>query len=386
MSKLDELRKEIDQVDREITKLFEKRLFLTAQVGEYKKRQGMPVLDGERERQVLDSKRALVEKQENQSAVSDLFEAIMAISRRQQRAILAESPSKPAPLPLKTRCPVLAPTVCYQGEPGAYGEEAAVRFFGESAKMERVKTFEDVFLALLEGKADYGVLPMENNSTGAITAVYDLFSQYGCHIVGEQVVPIHHCLMVPEGGTLETVQDVYSHEQGFFQSKTFFKSQPHWQLHPVENTAAAAKFVAESHEPSKAAVGSLRAAKLYGLSVLAQGINDAEGNGTRFVILSKEPEQREGSDKISALFTIPHRSGSLHQILAILAAYGLNLMKLESRPVLNRPWEYLFFVDFSGNWNSPRVQAAMEELASLSSLQILGNYKGAIAQEGEEAE
>lgn len=384
MSRLDELRQEIDRVDRELTRLFEKRLQITAQVGTYKKEQGLPVLDGARERQVLASKRALVEKKENLSAVSDLFEAIMAISRRQQRAILG-STSKPALLPPKTRSPVLAPMVCYQGEPGAYGEEAAVQFFGEDAAIDRARTFEDVFLTLLAGKADYGVLPMENNSTGAITAVYDLFSQYGCYIVGEQVVPIHHCLMVPEGGTLETVRDVYSHEQGFFQSKAFFKQQPHWQLHSMENTAAAAKFVAEARDPSKAAVGSLRAAKLYGLSVLEEEINDASGNGTRFVILSKEPEQRDGSDKMSALFTVPHKSGSLHQILAVLAAYGLNLMKLESRPILNRPWEYLFFVDFSGDWNAPHVQAAMEELSALSSLQILGNYKDATKQEGEEA-
>lgn len=382
MSKLDNLRVEIDQVDRELTKLFEQRLALTAQVGEYKRNHNLPVLDAKREQQVLETKRSLVTNAENQAAVADLFEAIMAISRRQQRIAPVKNVSEAVPLPCKIRFPIAEPKVCHQGEPGAYGEEAAVRFFGKTVYLSRVKTFEDVFLALRQGEADYGVLPMENNSTGAITAVYDLFSQYGCYIVGEQIVPVQHCLMAPKGSTIENIREVYSHEQGFFQSKVFLKQKTDWQLHPVENTAAAAKLVAASNDLSKAAIGSPRAAKLYGLSILASEINDAEGNGTRFVILSKEPEHRDGSNKMSALFTVPHKSGSLNQILTVLASYGLNMMKLESRPILNRPWEYLFFVDFSGDWNMPYVQAAMEELSALSSLQILGNYKGAIEQGG----
>lgn len=383
MAKIDTLRVEIDQIDRAMTGLLERRLALTAQVAEYKQEKGLPVLDAKREREVLASKQTLVERRENQAAVFAFFEAVMAISRRQQRGILAKSRETPGPVPPKTRAPIPNPRVLFQGEPGAYGEEAAIRFFGEGTKMDHAVSFEDVFLALRSNQADYGVLPMENNSTGAITAVYDLFIQYGCYIVGEQVVPVRHCLMAPEGATLQTVQELYSHEQGFFQSKAFLKQHPDWTLHSVQNTAAAAKFVAESKDVKKAAVGSPRAAQLYGLTVLQEGINDEAGNGTRFVILSKEPEQREGSDKMSALFKIPHESGSLYRILEVLAAHGLNLLKLESRPIVGRDWEYLFFLDFSGNWDEAHVQAAMEELSEAAVLQILGNYKGAAEPGGE---
>ena len=376
MSELQILREGIDQIDRELTRLLEQRLSLTAQVGAYKQEHGLPVLDAERERQVLASKKALVQKEENWPTVKSFFEAVMALSRKQQRGILEEEEKNPGGFLPPIRIPIPSPRILYQGEPGAYGEEAAVRFFGSNENRDHGKTFEDVFLALRDGRADYGVLPMENNSTGAITAVYDLFSQYGCYIVGEQVVPVRHCLMAPAGATLETLQDIYSHEQGFFQSQSFLKAHGTWQLHSMRNTAVAAKSVAESKDPTRGAIGSCRAAQLYGLTILAEGINDEAGNGTRFVIIAKEPEQREGSDKISALFTIPHTSGSLAQVLTVLADHGLNLLKLESRPIAGRHWEYRFFVDFSGNWNDPEVQSAMKEWRKIASLQILGNYKG----------
>ncbi|MGI6497352.1 MAG: chorismate mutase [Oscillospiraceae bacterium] len=382
MPELDTLRNGIDQIDRMMLDLLEKRLTLTAQVAEYKQKKGLPVLDAEREKQVLASKQKLVRRSEQREAVSAFFEAIMAISRRQQGSILAAA-RRPEPMSADVRLPVEDPRVLFQGESGAYGEEAAIGFFGEKTKMDHATSFEDVFLALLEDRADYGVLPMENNSTGSITAVYDLFSRYGCYIVGEQIVPVRHCLMAPSGATLLTVKKVYSHEQGFFQSKSFLKQQEGWTLHPLQNTAAAAKFVAESGDVTKAAVGSLRAARLYGLTVLQEDIHDEAGNGTRFVILSKEPEQRAGSDKMSALFKIPHESGSLYRVLSVLSAHGLNLLKLESRPIAGRDWEYLFFLDFSGNWDEANVQAAMEELSRVAVLQVLGNYKGAARRGGE---
>ncbi|MDD4715111.1 MAG: prephenate dehydratase domain-containing protein [Oscillospiraceae bacterium] len=334
MSELDELRRKIDEVDGEITRLFVLRMDITRQVGEYKLRHGLPVLDTERERQVLAGKAAHRKDAAQKTEITDLFEAIMAISRRQQRRLIARSGQGPKVcVPKRPRMPVENPRVIYQGEPGAYGEEATVLFFGETIHRDRRADFEGVCQAIVRGEADYGVLPIENSSTGAITVVYDLLANYGCFIAGEQLVRVSHCLMAPQGASLAGITDIYSHEQGFFQSKIFLGGHSDWRLHPVLNTAAAAKYVSQQNDRTKAAIGSKRAASLYGLSILQEKINFSDRNDTRFVIVSPQPERRPGSNKISAVFTVTHETGSLHRMLSIFAANGLNIMKLESRPI-----------------------------------------------------
>ena len=379
MEELKSLREEIDGIDRQIAALFQQRMKVTEQVGRYKLRRQMKVLDEEREKQVLAAKTALSDDPAMQSALTTLFETIMSISRRQQRLLVAEQDpwydrflaDRAAARPALEQ-----PRVLYQGEPGAYADEAAARFFGEEIPRGRVETWEEVFLALKEGKADYGVVPIENSSTGSINQVYDLLARYGAHIVGEQTVKVEHCLMAPKGAVLEGITAVYSHEQGLAQCEEYLKQHPGWERCAVLNTAAAAKYVAQTGDVTKAAIGSRRAAALYGLEVLAEGVNFNADNYTRFVVVSPVMELREGADKISALFTLPHRSGALYRIMTVFAVAGLNMMKLESRPIVGKSWEYLFFVDFTGSLEQAGMDGVLHELTqTASSFRVLGNYR-----------
>lgn len=381
MEDLQELRGQIDDIDARIVALFEQRMAVTRKVGEYKLAHGIPVLDAAREREVLEKKTALLRDKELSSDVTALFECIMSRSRQQQRTLVKEGAEDPglagyyADL-ARSRAPLEQPRVLYQGEPGAYAEEAAARFFGEETARERVDTWEDIFLALRAGKADYGVIPIENNSTGSINAAYDLLAQYRAFIVGEQIVRVDHCLMAPRGASLDTLREVRSHEQGLIQCSGYLKAHPEWRRVPMLNTAAAAKYVAEQGDTGLAAVGSIRAARMYGLDVLAEKINFNAENFTRFVVVSPVPEQREGGDKISATFTLPHESGALHRIITVFAVHGVNLLKLESRPIVGKNWEYRFFADLEGSLSDPRMDGVIHEMAQLATeFRVLGNYR-----------
>ena len=379
MSELKQLRDQIDVIDRQIAALFQQRMGVTYQVGQYKVRNHMNVLDESREKEVLAAKAALTDDPALQGDLTTLFEGIMSISRKQQRRLVQENDpwfDRYLADRAEARAPLTNPRVLYQGEPGAYADEAAALFFGEDAPREKVRTWEEIFVALKEGRADYGVVPIENSSTGSINPIYDLLARYGAHIVGEQTVKVEHCLMAPKGATLASITDVYSHEQGLSQCEDYLKNRD-WERHAMLNTAAAAKFVAESGDITKAAIGSKRAAALYDLEVLAERINFNDSNYTRFVVVSPVMELREGADKISALFTLPHKSGTLHRIMAVFAVAGLNMMKLESRPVVGHNWEYLFFVDFSGNLQADGMDGIIRELTQTASgFRVLGNYKG----------
>lgn len=379
MDELKLLRDEIDVIDRQIAALFQQRMDVTYRVGQYKVRNNMNVLDESREKEVLAAKAALTDDPAMQGDLTTLFEGIMSISRKQQRRLVQENDpwfDRYLADRSEVRTPLSNPRVLYQGEPGAYADEAAALFFGEELPRQKVRTWEEIFVALKEGRADYGVVPIENSSTGSINQVYDLLARYGAHIVGEQLVKVDHCLMAPKGASLDTIAEVYSHEQGLSQCEEYLKAHPDWEHHAMLNTAAAAKFVAESGDPTKAAIGSKRAAALYGLEVLAQSINFNDSNYTRFVVVSPYMELRPGADKISALFTLPHKSGTLHRIMAVFAVAGLNMMKLESRPVVGHNWEYLFFVDFSGNLLEEGMNGIIRELTQTASgFRVLGNYK-----------
>ena len=266
-----------------------------------------------------------------------------------------------------------APKVVYQGVPGAYSEPAALNFFGEGTDTTGLEQFEDCFLALREGRADYAVLPIENSTTGAIRQIYDLLTQYECYIVGETTVRIEHCLMALPGASLDTITHVYSHEQGLFQCERFLNAHPAWKQVPQADTAGSAKLVADSGDPTKAAICSARAAEIYGLNILARGINHNAHNTTRFVVASPQLELRPGADKVSTLFVLPHEAGSLHEVLTVFSVHGLNLMKLESRPMPGRSWEYMFFLEFTGRPGDPAVGDALHELAQTTGeFRVLG--------------
>lgn len=380
MKDLTALRGEIDQIDRQIVALFQRRMEVTGQVGAYKAEHHLPVLDQERERQVLLDKAGLVEES-LRPAVTSLFQTIMSLSRRQQRDLLREGADNPGlrrylEARVQARAPIPNPRVVYQGVPGAYSEQACLDFFGPQVNATGLEQFEDAFRSLQEGRADYAVLPIENSSTGAIRQIYDLLSQYEYFIVGETTVRVEHCLMALPGATLDTITHVYSHEQGLFQSEQYLAAHPNWRAVAQPDTAGSAQMVAACGDLTKAAICSERAAQLYGLNILARGVNHNSRNTTRFVVVSPRMELREGADKISTVFILPHEAGSLHEVLTIFAVRGLNMVKLESRPLPERSWEYMFFLEFNGHLDQQVTADVLHELSQTTGdFRVLGNFR-----------
>ena len=373
MTELEQLRQDIDRIDRMMVDLFLQRMEIARKVGEYKLRVGIPVLDAAREQAVLESKKALAPDPETAQEVGTLFEALMGISRARQQRRMGTQVTQTA-----TQLSADGLRIIYQGEAGAYTEEAARRYFGAIADIAPTPRWSDVFEALTDGNADYGVLPIENSTTGAITQVYDLLAAGKVAIVGEVIVNVRHCLMGVAGAEVGALTEVFSHPQGFFQCGAYLADKT-FVCTEMGNTALAAQHVAHLGDKTKAAIGSPRAAEVYGLEILAESINDAQYNQTRFLVIQvrERAVPAPEADKVSMLFTLPHRSGALNQVMTIFAKYGLNLLKLESRPLADRPWEYLFFVDFSANLDAPAAKQALSELTACAlQVQVLGNYKG----------
>lgn len=380
MEELKQYRDQIDIIDRQLADLFQRRMDVVERVGQYKVTHNMPVLDARREQEVLAAKAALARDEGMSADLAALFENIMAISRRRQRRLVQETGTEPGYECCKqavaaVRSPVADPNVVYQGVPGAYSEMACINFFGDGSRNTGLEQFEDVFRALKTGEADYAVLPIENSTSGAIRQVYDLMTQYDCFIVGETTVKVEHCLMAPKGATLDTITHVYSHEQGLFQSDRFLNAHPDWVQVPCADTAGAGQYVAQTGDVTKAAICSQRAAELYGLEILVQGTNHNANNTTRFVVVSPVMELRSGADKISTVFSLPHEAGSLHRIMTIFAVNGLNMTKLESRPMPGHSWEYMFFLEFSGSLNAPEMDGILRELSQTAAdFRVLGNF------------
>ncbi len=379
MSHLDVLRGAIDEIDRQIVSLFERRMDVTLQVGEYKRDRGIAVLDAARERDAIQKKLDTPHNRPLMTDVTLLYETIMGISRRQQRRLVHEG-ADPDYDRIQTdivqaQAPVKNPRVVYQGEPGAYSEVAAINYFGEEVHAKGLKQFRDVFVAIKSGEADYGVLPIENTSTGAVRQIYDLLTEYDCHMVGETTVRVRHCLMALPGATLEGIRTVYSHEQGLFQCEAYLNAYPNWRQVPQDDTAGSALMVSQSGDLTKAAVCSRRSAAIYGLEILAEEINANAENTTRFVVVAPRMELPEGRDKICTCFRVPHQSGSLHEILTIFAVHGLNMLRLESRPVQGHNFEYMFFLEFAGDLCSDKMPAVLRELTqSTDGFRVFGNF------------
>ncbi len=276
----------------------------------------------------------------------------------------------------KERKPVDNPKVVYQGEPGAYSEMAAIDFFGKEVNSKGLLHFEDTFRALQEGKADYAVLPIENSSTGAIRQVYDLLAKYECYMVGETTVPVRHSLMILPDADISDIKTVYSHEQGLFQCEQFLNYHPEWEQVPQADTAGSARIVAELGDKSKAAICSSRAAEIYGLKIIEKGINTNTSNTTRFVVVSQNLELRKDRDKICISFKTAHKAGALHEALTVFRIYGLNLVRLESRPIPEHNWEYMFFAEFTGDLLNESMNSVVQALmCTVTDIRIFGNFK-----------
>ncbi len=378
MRSLEELRKEIDVTDRQLLDLFVKRMGLCGEVADYKRSVGMPVLDVKREREVLEAKMQLLEKPELRTEVHEFFESVMAISRGLQNRSLADlaRESHIDHFLEKSRERILTPKVCCFGEVGSYSEAAAIQYFGREVGKFCVDSFAGVLQSLEENKADYAVLPIENSSTGAIAAVFDLLEEYDAYIVGEINLPIHHCLLGQKGAKLSEIQRVYSHEQGILQSQDFLNELKGVKTEVCASTAQSAKRVAEGQDKTIAAIAGAQNATIYGLEILAENINSSEKNTTRFVVVSKFPEVTPDCNKISVAFTLPHESGELHRVMSCFAKGGLNLLKLESRPIPDSRFEYMFFVDYTGNLMEENVREVTQSVvAETQKFELLGNYQ-----------
>jgi chorismate mutase/prephenate dehydratase len=265
--------------------------------------------------------------------------------------------------------------VMYYGVEGTYTQQAMEEFFGTEIKSINNQAFRGVMDAVESGKVDYGVLPIENSSTGGISDNYDLLIDYDVTIVGEHILPIDQCLLGVPGTEVSDIREVYSHPQGIWQCSDYLEKHP--QMKPMEfaSTAECAKKVANEKDKTKAAIASKRAASMYGLEVLGDSIQKDKENSTRFMIISNKKEYLEESNKIALCIELPHESGSLYGILSHFLYNDLNLSLIQSRPIKGKPWEYRFFVDVEGNLEQPEVRNALRGIKEEArKLVVLGNF------------
>lgn len=376
MRELNDIRKEIDSVDAEIVALYEKRMALAEQVAEYKIGTGKKVLDKEREKSKLEKIRGLAATEFTKCGVSELFEQIMAMSRKRQYQMLTEHGmlEKPDFEPVD-KLPAKDAKIVFQGVEGAYTQVAMKEFFGNDIDSYNVETWRDAMEAIKSGNADYAVLPIENSSAGIVSENYDLLMEYDHCIVGEQIIKIDHCLLGLPEAELSDIEQVYSHPQGLMQCSGYLGSHRNWESISVKNTAMAAMKTRDDGKINQAAIACRLTADIYGLKILAENVQDNDNNSTRFIIVSKKKMYVKNAEKISVCIEIPHESGSLYHTLSHFIYNNLNMNRIESRPIKDRNWEYRFFIDFEGNLEDSAVQNALRGLKEETvKFKILGNY------------
>lgn len=375
MRDLQELRVEIDRIDRELVSLFEERMGISGEVAEYKIATGKKILDKERENQKIDAVKALAHNDFNRHGVEELYKQIMGISRKLQYQLMEEKALGRLPFIQVDKLEKEQVRVVYQGVEGAYAQQAMFAFFGEGVNHFHVETWRDAMDAIAEGMADYAVLPIENSTAGIVNDSYDLLEEYDNYIVGEQIISVQHALLGTPDAEISDIRTVYSHPQGLMQCKKYLEEHRDWRQIGVLNTAVAAQKVAEEKDKSQAAIASTLAAKQQGLKVLEQGINRSENNSTRFLIVTNQPIYSKDARKVSICFEVTHESGCLYNVLSHFIFNNLNMCRIESRPIPNRNWEYHFFVDFEGNLSDSAVKNALRGIREEAlNLKILGNY------------
>lgn len=373
---LNELRNKIDSIDKELVRLFAERMETAAAVGKYKLENGVPVFNRQREREIIGNVTDSV-PEELQSYTKTLYQTLFELSRSYQKRIIYPQSQfskmiedaiagEPKPMPSKA-------TVACQGVEGAYSQFACDKMFAYPSIMY-FSGFEDVFKAVDSGLCRYGILPVENSTAGSVNKVYDLMSQYKFYITHSLKLFIGHTLLAPRGVALEDVKEVFSHEQALNQCSEYL-AKLGVKVTVCENTAAAAKMVASSGRKDCAAVGSKDCAELYGLTVLKTGIQNTDNNYTRFICISKNPEIYAGANKTSIMMTIPHKPGSLYNIISSFAALGLNMTKLESRPLPGTNFEFMFYFDIDASVYSENLRVLLNELEhDAEQFNYLGSY------------
>lgn len=349
---LDDLRKKIDDLDSHIVSLISARLEITKEIGQEKGETGQPIEDKAREKIVIEKVKSLARQQNlNPEEVEKIYRHIIDASKEIQGV-----------------------TVAFQGEAGAYSEEASYNFFGARSRLRPCEDLEDVFQAVESSEIQFGLVPVENSLEGSIPRTYDLLLNSNLKVVGETELRIVHCLIGLPEARLDSIQEIYSHPQALGQCQNFLR-QMGWILTPTYDTAGSVKLIKEHQLADRAAIASARSAEIYNMKVLARGIEDNPHNYTRFFILSRQVVAPTGNDKTSIVFTIKHRPGALYDALKELSGKNLNMTKIESRPTRQKPWEYNFYVDIDGNQRDAVIQDALKNLEDTTVfVKILGSY------------
>ena len=371
------LRSEIDKIDDELVKLFGQRMDVAARIADYKKENNMPILVPAREREKLaDVAGKAGPEMANYTRV--LYSMLCELSRSYQSKRNTEA----TPLYQKItesieNTPKLfpqAPMVACQGVEGAYSQIACEKIFKNPFIMY-FKNFDGVFNAIEQGLCQYGILPLENSTAGSVKKVYDLMIQHNFSIVRTYRLKVDHNLLANPGAEISDIREIYSHEQAINQCSDFLKQLPGVKIIPVENTAVAAQMVCKSGRTDVAALSSRSCAELYGLNCLAASVQDKGNNRTRFICISKNLEIYPGSDKTSIMMVLSHRPGALYKVLARLYVLGINVTKLESRPIPDRDFEFMFYFDLDTSIYSEEFVQLMCELDDLcEEFKYLGSY------------
>ena len=373
---LSEIRAKIDAVDDQMLKLFLERMDLAEEVAAYKNEHRLPILNKERERAVLAK---VTENAGNRERYAyHLFSTLFELARSRQ-AELIDAPTKVGAQVracLENRDQLFPQTglVACQGVEGANSQGACDRIFPRG-NLLYVKTFDAVVSAVEAGFCKFGVLPIENSSNGSVRAVYELLQEHNLTIVRSTRLCIHHELLALPGVKLEEVTEIYSHQQAIGQCSRFLNKLEGVKVIPCDNTAVAAKLVAESGSRRSAAISSHPCAALYGLECVTDKIQNSDNNYTRFICVSKDPVIYAGASRVSLIIAFDNRPGALYEMLSKLAALDINMTKLESCPVSGSDFEYIFFIEMEADLRDPSVLVMLEELErSCAQFQFLGNY------------
>lgn len=371
---IESLRNEIDKTDDGIVELFKKRMRICGDVAEYKKQNNKPVCDSQRERELLKK----VEKQGEEFGdyTKVLFSTIMDLSRSYQYKCILPETELMKNLKKAAANILLFPTkavVACQGIEGAYSQLACEKLF-KSPEIMYFGSFEGVFQAVDKGLCRYGILPLENSTAGSVNMVYDLMSKYKFYISKSVRLHIGHSLLAKRGTELKDIREIFSHEQAINQCSEFLKDLKNVKITVCENTATAAKAVADSERNDIAAIASKNCTELYNLVVIPSSIQNTDSNYTRFICISKTLEIYPGADKTSMILTLPHKPGSLYRIMSMFYTRGINITKLESRPIPGKDFEFLFYFDVESSVYSDEFTELIKELENLEQFTYLGTY------------
>lgn len=374
---LDKIRTEIDSIDDKIFELYEQRMKLSAEVAEQKKENKLALVNKSREREILS--RMSSKSEELKTYTRMLYNTLFSVSKSYQRSKLyGESEYRKKLSDAVNDSPRIFPNsgiIAVQGTEGAYSQQACDKIFPMGDIMY-FKTFGHVFDAVNKGLCDFGILPIENSSNGSVKEVYDLMLEKNFYIVRSYKLFIKHVLLAKEGTAMGNITEIVSHPQALEQCSEFLKEYPNIKTTYFSNTAAAAKYVAESDRNDIAAISSKYCAELYGLNVVKEDIQNSENNYTRFICIAKDMLLYPGSGKVSLMLTAPHEPGGLYHVMAKFAALGLNITKLESRPISGSDFEFMFYFDFEGSIESEGVLELIDEFhRSSDRFAFLGNYQ-----------